>query len=165
MRPFVLFKKIGNFLPVTLIAASSLAAALLAPASSFGASSPLSWGTDGVLSLIIWWAALAGWALIFAALLKRLYRLSQRCSLYLAAGCHLPLLLCLFLLAAIYQGNDAGQLYLSDQVGRKLFQPLARDFVLFAPLALQAVALLAYGWRTLAGESILIFLLGASIIL
>jgi len=96
------------------------------------------------------WAALAGWALLYAVLLHRKVGVSPERALFWAACCHLPLLLCIAVVAAVQGSEGATLVYAFSPLGQKLFQPLAKDYVVAAPLVLQALVLAGHRARSIA---------------
>ncbi|MGE5618759.1 MAG: ArnT family glycosyltransferase [Sphingomonadaceae bacterium] len=150
---------------ILVVVVSSSAGALVVPVSRFGAASPFSVGQEWLLPMLGWWAFLVAWAMGFASLLRRSVHLSRGRSLQIAACCHVPLLLCLVLVAAVYGDQSFAQGYVSSQVGRQLFQPLVRDMVLLAPLSMQAATLAILRWRDLSRHWAIVAILLVSLAL
>ncbi len=135
------------------------------PLSALGSASPVAAGPQWWLRLGVAWLCLFGWALLYATLLQRRLGVSMERSLCLASLCHLPLLLCLGLVSAVFADDPAGWVFASSPLGRQLYQPLARDYVIAAPLAAQALLWAGLRWRALARQWPLIAILLGSLTL
>lgn len=130
----------GGVLPAASVALCSLAGAVVFPVSDLGRAAPSSISRAWLLELGMAWMLLAVWALAFAAVLKRAQPRTKGTALSGAAMAHLPLLLCLGLVGAVYLADTANHAY---SVGpyRAVYQALAKGYVLLAPATAQAVLL------------------------
>jgi len=134
----------GSVVSVALIAASSLVGAALFTVSVLGRSAPLSASRTWLLLLCGSWAFLLAWALLYARFIWRNSRTTWERGLYWAALCHIPLLLCLSPLAAVYGSDLANHAYSSTPHGMMVYQPLSRGYVILSPLLAQAAVLCCY---------------------
>lgn len=132
-----------------VIALSALAGALVFPLSALGRTSLLSVSKEWLLTLVGFWLVLTFWGLFYSMLLRSHLGLSRERALLWAALCHVPLLLCLSLVAALYSSDSANYAYAVGPY-RLVYQPIAMAYVLAAPAMAEALLLAAYRWRTVA---------------
>ncbi|MGE5619210.1 MAG: ArnT family glycosyltransferase [Sphingomonadaceae bacterium] len=126
-------------MPFVVVAASSLSGALIFPLSDLGRAAPWSVSRQWLLQLLEAWFALTGWAMLYALLLHKLSAVRWRRSFYCAALGHLPLLLCIALVGAVYGSDLSNHIYTTSPYGELIFQPLAKGYILLAPATLQAL--------------------------
>lgn len=156
---------LGPAISLAIVLLASLSGALVFPLSALGRTTPASASREWLLLLIGWWIILAAWAVAYAAVVRRLRRLSWSRSLHHAALCHSPLLLCLGLAAPLYWSDLANHLYASNVYGQLVFQPLAKGYVLLAPALAQGMAVAARHTSALARAALLAGILLTSLLL
>lgn len=149
----------------SVIALSSLAGALTFPLSYLGRSTPLSVSGEWLLMLAGGWVLLAGWALWYAVVLRRRSGFSAERALYWSALCHTPLLLCLGLVAALYQSDVGNNLYLTSPYGPLISQPLTKGYLIAAPASAQILRLALRSRSALVGALVLGLIAAGSLLL
>ena len=137
-----------NAVSLILLGFTSLSGGLTAAVTVAGRTAP---ATASFRWLAVFMGAsllLAAWGLLYAHLLSRGMGLRPSRALYLSVLCHLPLLLGLGLLQAVYTDDLANYVYSSSVYGEVLYRPLAMAWLVVLPALLQLLvaALLHRRW-------------------
>lgn len=143
---------LGVGLSLLLVAASSMAGALVFSLALFGPSTTVATADQRLLFTCLAWLILAVWAVLFALVMRRVAATSWERAIYWAALCHTPMLIGLAVISACLSSDLAWRGFSESEVGRLLLQPMVVDYLIAAPAAAQLLLLLAIKRRFLAGH-------------
>jgi len=130
---------IGMAISICIMGLASLSGGLAAAVTLAGRAMPTSASLFWISILLVGSLLLALWGLLFARLLHHRANLSPERALYLAALCHLPLLLSLAPVGAVYSNDVANFVYSSSVYGQVVFRPMVLAWLFLGPALAQAV--------------------------
>lgn len=148
-----------------IISLASLAGALSVPLTLLGRTTVVAVSRDWVLLLLGSWVALVAWAVLFALVLSVFRGFSTERSLFWAALCHIPLLLCFVLVAVLYQSDAAYHIYARSPYGDLFLRPVAVAYLLLAPSTFQFLRFAIRDRVSLSSALVILVIAGGSLFL
>lgn len=138
----------GGLIPLGTIAFASASGGLTAAVTIAGRTSPTSASLPWIGVFLCGSLLLTVWGLLFSELLRRNAGMSRGRALKLGAICHLPLLMGLVVIRAVYADDAVNYLFSSSAYGLAVYRPMTIVLLVVVPAALQAtvVAILVRRW-------------------
>ncbi len=141
----------GRAVSITALALASLSGGLTVAVTVEGRTAPTSASMAWLGVFVGSSLLLIAWGFLYALGLTRQGGLPWTRSLYTSALCHLPLLLGLGVVRAVYSDDLANHVYSTSVYGQVVYRPLALGGLVVAPALLEAAAAALYCRRRVAG--------------
>lgn len=140
----------SRFISYTVLVLESASGGLTAAVTLVGRALPTSASAAWIGTVAFACLLFAAWGWLFAVLIRWRAGATWPRALYLAALCHLPLLLGLGVIRALYSSDMANHVYAASVYGDVVFRPMVLSSLIVAPGALQATVAALLGRRQLA---------------